>query len=285
MIYNRYVGIRKYFMRGKILRNALYLFMRPIQISKAKKILKDKPLFASVEIETINRCNGVCPFCPINHNVDTREFAKMEEGLFKKIIDQLSELKYSGRLALFSNNEPFLDTRIIDFAKYARLKCPNAFIYIYTNGTILTEEKLLAILPYLDQIVIDNYNDDLQLNESSVMANKLCKINKEYDRKIQIHLRKLNEVLYTRGGQAPNNQQKKEFKMPCMLPLGQLIIRPTGEVSLCCNDALGKYTLGDCNNQSLTDIWYSEQHLKICKSLSKGRSELELCKNCDTFSF
>ena len=24
MIYNRYVGIRKYFMRGKILRNALY---------------------------------------------------------------------------------------------------------------------------------------------------------------------------------------------------------------------------------------------------------------------
>ena len=271
-------------MRGKALRNVAYALMKPGIIKKAKKKLADKTLFDSVEIETINRCNGECPFCPINHKADTREFAKMDDDLFKKIIDELSDMDYDGNLALFSNNEPFVDVRIIEFAKYAREKCPKAFIYIYTNGTLLTREKILDIMPYLDEMVIDNYNDDLKLNPTSVIANDLCKEFPELDSKITIHLRKLNEVLYTRGGQAPNNQKKKEFKMPCIMPFGQLIIRPTGKISLCCNDALGKYTLGDCTTQSLREIWNSETYVNIRKKLLKGRSEMELCRYCDTFS-
>lgn len=37
-----------------------------------KEVEKDVPLFEYVEIETINRCNGVCSFCPVNKLVDTR---------------------------------------------------------------------------------------------------------------------------------------------------------------------------------------------------------------------
>ena len=65
-------------------------------------------MFSSVEIEVINRCNGICPFCPVNRNKDPRKLKKMDEKLFKKIMDELGEIHYSGRLALHSNNEPFL---------------------------------------------------------------------------------------------------------------------------------------------------------------------------------
>lgn len=62
-----------------------------------------------------------------------------------------------------------------------------------------------------------------------------------------------------------------------------LIIRPDGKISLCCNDALGKYTLGDVNNQSIDEIWNSEEYQKIRNEmLYNGRKNLLLCKNCDT---
>ena len=66
----------------------------------------------------------------------------MDIQLFKKIIQELSELEYSGRLGMFSNNEPFLDSRIEDLTKYAREKLPNAVIYLYTNGTVLKKKTL-----------------------------------------------------------------------------------------------------------------------------------------------
>ena len=65
----------------------------------------------------------------------------MSEELFKKIISELSHINYSGYLSLFSNNEPFLDERIINFAKYARENLKNAELSIWTNGTLLTFEK------------------------------------------------------------------------------------------------------------------------------------------------
>lgn len=284
MIVNRYVGIRSLVMRGKVLREVLYKCMKPTIIRKAKKAYKDEPLFTQVEIETINRCNGTCPFCPINHNDDTREFALMTEELFHSIIDQLAELKYEGNVGLFSNNEPFLDKRLTTFAKYAREKLPNAFIHLYTNGTLLTKEKVLEIMPYLSRMVIDNYNDDLELNPTSVEVMELWKEYPELEKKMEIHLRKINEVLYTRGGQSPNNQTKKTFPMPCLLPFEQLIIRPDGKVSLCCNDALGKFTMGDLNKDKIIDVWHSPIYKKVRSKLVKERAGLELCQYCDTVS-
>ena len=48
---------------------------------------KSFPLFESIEIETINRCNGTCSFCPINRNDDTRILHKMSDELFYNIIE------------------------------------------------------------------------------------------------------------------------------------------------------------------------------------------------------
>lgn len=245
---------------------------------------KGLPLFSSVEIETVNRCNGTCSFCPVNKNAESRKFKKMDEKLFYKIIDELGELHYRGRVALHSNNEPFIDTRIIEFAKYAREKLPHAFLYLYTNGTLLSVEKLEEIMKYLNKIYIDNYDDALQLSEPVQKIHEYCLQHKELNRRVEIHLRKINEILYTRGGQSPNNTKKEVLNSSCILPFKQMVIRPDGKCSLCCNDPLGKNTLGDIQNSKMEEIWYGNRYNQVRKSLSRGRKYVSLCKYCDTLA-
>lgn len=239
-------------------------------------------LFSSIEIEIINRCNGECSFCPVNKYDDPRKLKKMDEELFKKIIDELSKLNYKGRLALHSNNEPFLDDRIIKFAQYAREKVPHAYIYVFTNGTLVTLDIFKKIIPYLDKMVIDNYSDDLKLHKNAEAINNLCLLQPQINKKVEIHVRKVNEILNTRGGQSPNNHKKETLSMACILPYKQLVVRPDGKTSLCCNDPYGKNTLADLNKMSLKEAWYSERYEKVRKTLKTGRKRINLCKYCDT---
>ena len=40
----------------------------------------------SIEIETVNRCNNTCSFCPVNRNNDTRPYQKMTDEFFYSLI-------------------------------------------------------------------------------------------------------------------------------------------------------------------------------------------------------
>lgn len=250
-----------------------------------EQLYKNVPLFDHVEIETINRCNGVCAFCPVNSNNDSRVFSVMSEELFKKIIDELAELKYEGKLACFSNNEPFLDPDIIDRLKYAREKLPSARMHLFTNGTLLSLDKFKLAIESLDELIIDNYNKELELIKNNRIIADYCERNPELKAKVTIVLRNPNEILTSRGGDAPNHERDSKFKnVKCALPFKQLIIRPTGEVSLCCNDSLGRDTLGDLKKQSLTEVWYGDKFNKVREAIYKGRSNWPHCKYCDTIN-
>lgn len=242
------------------------------------------PLFEFVEIETINRCNGVCSFCPVNKKDDPRIEAKMSWELFKKIIGQLEALDYSGELALFSNNEPLLDERITELHQYAREHLPKARMHLFTNGTLLTIPKFEALIPYLDELIIDNYQQDLQLIRPSREIKAYVEAHPELRKKVTIVLRKPHEVLTSRGGDAPNRKALVSYgEETCALPFQQLIIRPDGKVSLCCNDPLGRNTLGDLTKQSLLDVWYGPQFQMVRKCLAEGRKNWKHCEYCDTF--
>lgn len=247
-------------------------------------LYSDVPLFSLVEIETLNQCNGNCDFCPVSRKNDNRTVRTMSDAIFKKIIDELSEMNYSGRLTLFGNNEPFLDPDIIERHKYAREKVPNAKMHLYTNGTLLNIEKFIEITKYLDELIIDNYHPELKLIKPCEEIAEYCKDNPEYGKKVTIVLRNPHEILTSRGGDSPNRKDMRIYaKSSCTLPFKQLEIRSEGKVSLCCCDPLGKMTLGDVSKNTLKEIWYGEAYRKVRDAIYAGRENIEHCKYCDFF--
>ena len=242
-------------------------------------------LFNHVEIETVNRCNGVCEFCPVNQNNDTRPFMRMNRALFENIIDQLAGINYAGKIALFSNNEPLLDDDIISKHEYTREKLPNARLHLFTNGTLLTLDKFLRLINNLDEMIIDNYQSELKLIKPCQVIKKYCESHPELKRKVTIILRKPQEILSTRGGDAPNRAKKISYgDKKCVLPFKQVIIRPDGKVSLCCNDPLGRDTLGDLTKEGLLDVWNNEKFRNVRECLHNGRKYYQHCQFCDVMN-
>ena len=58
------------------------------------------------------------------------------------------------------------------------------------------------------------------------------------------------------------------------------VITWDGLVVPCCFDKDAEYVMGDLKTQTFDEIWNGEKYLNFRKSLLKGRSEIEMCKNC-----
>ena len=256
-------------------------------LSKELKSLMEQkpfPLPTEIEIETRNRCNADCDFCPINKNIDPREFAKMDDELFYSIISQLKELNYSGYIACYSNNEPLLDKRIFDFVEHIKQELPNAKNFLFTNGILLNLEKFRHLMLYLDYLVIDNYYEDNEsINENIKEIAEYCLKDKKLQSKVKIQPINKHMIRTNRGGNAKNRKHTYRIQSSCLWPFSQIVIRPTGQLSLCCNDALGSMTMGDLTKERLIDIWRGEKYMKLRRSLLETRQTVDLCAKCDNF--
>ena len=244
------------------------------------------PNFIDIEIETFNRCNNDCAFCPANKNFDTRKPTLMDEELFYSIVEQLRAMDYRGRMSLYCNNEPLLDGRILKFIEHAKKRLPNVEHFLYTNGLLLTEEKILSLVKNLDWIVIDNYDDDFELI-APVKKILDADLPQNFKCKVRISLRKKNQKLFNRAGAAPNRideENKFSPQSPCILPFTQMIVRPDGKAARCCQDTFSDFSLGDLSNQTLAEIWRGKNYQDFRKELYfNGRKNLDICKSCDAF--
>ena len=244
-------------------------------------------LFESIEIETVNRCNGRCDFCPVNINDDIREYQEMEEGLFYSIIDQLADMCYEGRVALFSNNDPLLDKRIVKFSEYTFNRLPNAYKTIFTNGTLIDESIFNSLICLLNLICFDVYYDDDPVKE---MPEKLKLVierliaDEDMHRKVMIQYICRRAIRNNRGGISSNRHAVYEVKAPCMLPFFQMIVRPDGKTSLCCNDPYGRMTLSDLCKESIVDAWNNENYRDARERMRHGRQNISICRGCDNFA-
>lgn len=237
-----------------------------------------------ISIETINRCNNTCSFCPVNRNMDKRPFQKMTEELFHKIISELQEKNYDGYLNLYVNNEPFVDTRIEEWYRYAKEHLPRAKMLLYTNGLLLTRERFDKIVPYIDKMIINNYSENMQLHDNIKDLYQYIRSVPDYrNRDITIQIRYIHEILTNRAGDAPNKRKRKDIHWECIMPFTDITIFPSGIVGLCCSDALEKTNLGNVANEKLWDIWNSKMYLELRRVIGSDRSDYGVCKGCDFF--
>jgi len=245
-----------------------------------------KPLIVS--IETINRCNSTCDFCPANRNADKRPFAKMSDETFKKIIQDLKEWGYEGMVSLYVNNEPLIDPRIIEFHQYVKEQLPKCQIKFFTNGLLLSLDKFKEIIKYVDYMTINNYGETTQLHQNiEEIYQEVKKDSAHYqDKKIVINVRYIHDVLTNRAGEAPNKKATFEIvKEPCLFPYTDMTIFANGNAGICCNDATEKTNLGNVMQESMEQIWKKQQGMCysfVREKIKKGRDGLPFCKYCDT---
>ena len=245
----------------------------------------EAPMPQVVNIETINRCNSTCEFCTANVNAEKRPLCKIDDGLYRSIIDQLADWGYEGHLTLYGNNEPLLDTKIVERHKYAREKLPKAFIFMSTNGLILTVDKVKEIAPYINQLIINNYALEYRLHDNIQELYDYVKAHPDEfrDLDIQIQMRYLKEVLTNRAGSAPNKQDtlKDAVTEPCLLPFTDVWITPNGKVGLCCCDNLEVTDMGDLTKTPLKEIWNGEKLHDARVKIAGGRQNYPFCRKCD----
>ena len=246
------------------------------------KEIPPQPLI--VNLETINRCNSTCAFCTANKNAEKRPYCRMEDELFYNIIDQLADWGYKGHLTLYGNNEPWLDTRIVEFHKYCREKLPDSFIFMSTNGLLLDIDKVKAIVPYVDQLIINNYCMDMKLHDNVKKIYDYVKDHPEEfgDVDILIQMRYMEAVLTNRAGSAPNKKNDvKVIKETCLMPFTDMFIFPDGRMGICCCDNFEVTTLADLTKIPLKDAWNTPEYIEVREKIKDGRQNWPFCKFCD----
>lgn len=241
------------------------------------------PLFGNIMLSTINRCNGLCSFCGANVMRDTRKKKKMSERMFKKIIAECRALDYCGRITMQGLNEPFLDDRMEKWIPYIGQQVPKAKIHIITNGTLLKPEVLKKIYPFIEKIHINCYG---KRGEENIRACLEAVQNFEDGGcRVKYTERKQTEILSQFGENECGRNIQKSITCSCILPFNTLSILPDGNVNLCISDMENHFPIGNIEEQSLWDIWYGAAADRYRKSIAEGRSNIELCKNCDMFCF
>jgi len=164
-----------------------------------------------VAVETTNKCNATCWFCPITEgskrppsdptqlvqlgkkqgpvaeaepgdgvtfNLMKRQLGYMSDELFEKIIDDCGQFPLR-RIEPYLHGEPFMDPKLLDRIEYINKKLPRTEVHIFTNGSLLTakrierlkELRLASLVVSLNTAVSDKYNAIMGLDWKKTLAN------------------------------------------------------------------------------------------------------------------
>jgi 2-deoxy-scyllo-inosamine dehydrogenase (SAM-dependent) len=191
----------------------------------------------------------------------------MERGLYSRIIREIAALEFSGRLSFHHYNEPLLRKDLPNLVKEAASMLPYARRVLYTNGDLLTDKVYHQLLDAgIDQFFITNHGR----REIPQRPFQLARVPGSFR-------------LSSRGGLVDAGDGIDGGSLPCFAPSEMLIIRHSGQVVLCHDDATGEVLMGDLRTQSVSQIWWSEDFQRKRALLEfGGRSTAStLCARCN----
>jgi Predicted Fe-S oxidoreductases len=263
-------------------------------------------------IELTNFCNLACIMCP--QKAMLRQKGYMNQTLFQKIVDQLAgkcELVY-----LYGTGESLLHKELINYIDY--VKGRGMATCLSTNGQLLTEEKAVTLLGSgLDHLIValdggtkDTYEKIRIKGDFELLINNirfLLKIKNRFGSTTRICLQMIympqnaHEIKIFRdlfGREEHQAVSSFRFKplyetyalgykpichtRPCFWLWNMISIHWNGNVALCCMDADAVYRLGNLNDQSVMEVWNSQQLQDIRKKhLAINYDDVCLCATCD----
>ncbi len=238
------------------------------------KFSKTISLPPALTIETHNLCNRKCWFC--KHGTFNKKESTnwMSWDLITRIVQNLKDYNFSGRLSWYRINEPLLDRRIFEIVTYSRKELPNSFLSILTNGDLLTPQKLDALFNAgINSVGVSIY-DDISYRKFQLEAFSRCVL---LDRRPK----KEGSFVESRGGNIKVENVFDKKNQNCFRPSTMMNVLANGDVVLCCADFYAEVKVGSLRHQRIETVWAGPLLKKYRKTLEEqGRTTLALCSQC-----
>lgn len=238
-------------------------------------------LFKIVEIEINSYCNLACSYCP-NREFERKEKGDMSLTDYEKIIDQLVDLKFEGRISHEFYGEPTLHPQYDEIIALTKTKLPKCKIELYSNATRLTKERVIKLFDLgLDEIFVTIHEGQhTQENPLPVVIfhGELSDAHKK-----RLVIRDHQDIYKTnRGGSLPDIGDEKQPLLPCRIPDFLITITVKGNVLPCFEDFFQNHEMGNVFKTPLKEIWNRPEYIQLRKDLRYGlRHKYESCKDCN----
>lgn len=234
----------------------------------------EQDTFKAIQLETLHGCNLNCKTCP--NSVIPKNKELMDEKIFFKVLDDLVDINYGGRISPYLMNEPTLDKRIPRFIKEIRKKFPRNMIMIGSNGVLLDDKMIKEYFEAgLTRFTITCYSkpiyDKLKHWEGDTERFKFLKV---FEQDTEV-------VFFNRAGNVKVGEN--EFVMEtCSKGTKQAFVNYLGDVVLCCSDYRYEVVAGNVMKEPLIEIYNSPmlKHYRE-KLLNRDRRGLKLCSVCN----
>ncbi|MBU0550564.1 radical SAM protein [Myxococcota bacterium] len=264
-------------------------------------------------VETTNRCNAKCVFCP--NNALARDKGAMDQALFEKIIEDCRAFPLEA-IEPFMQGDPFADPDIIPRLKHIRARLPDTKLRLYTNGYGMTPKRIDDLVDLgIDRLFIslntldeDRYQQVMGLRLARTLEHlKYLMDPSRHGRvagKITFRMTRLNDTSLAEQDQFLSYckemgvrpfivglfDYKGDIQSSLPVPsygcehVRRLDILASGKVTLCCMDQDGEYSWGDVNTHSVLEVYRSERARKYRRMHAEGRRrDITPCGTCNNF--
>jgi radical SAM protein with 4Fe4S-binding SPASM domain len=274
------------------------------------------PLY--LDVEPTNCCNFNCSFC-VGKQQMKRPKGYMDFNLFKEICIQAYNIGVKG-IRFLRWGEPLLHPNILEMVKLA--KEYGMLTHITTNGSKLDNNMIVNLNMYLDSIIIsmqgtnereyktfrgnnyekilkniehykelrDSCNDETYIIISTTITDESKEEIKAFKDRMLLYADDVS-IGYTWFKRLENKEPVKDLierakKLPhyfkCQEVMVKLSIDWDGTVSPCCLDYDQQLTVGNIKNNTLMELWESEQTKAIRTLLTNKRQDIfTLCRTCE----
>jgi radical SAM protein with 4Fe4S-binding SPASM domain len=236
--------------------------------------------FIAVEIEINHECNRACVYCP-NSVSERKNQGRMDEKLFLRIMEQLRSIGYKGRVSFHFYNEPLLSPDLDRFTALTKEFLPECRIELYTNGTLLTRERLETLIRLgVDKFTVTQHHGKDPYGFGEIYPTLEPEIRE------RIKFQNFRDLIYTsRGGILKNvghTKEKPPLSLPCYIPSMLVVITVNGNVVPCFEDFHEQNVMGNVNDQTLMEIWKSPKYVEFREGLkAKKRDSFPVCRDCN----
>lgn len=267
------------------------------------------PLFLDIDIT--DKCNLRCPFCLRVSNPELIENKTMSFDMFQKIIDEGSiNGLYGVKLNIIG--EPLLHPDVYDFVRYAKEK-GLVDVYFNTNAVLLDEKIANSLIDAkLDRLSIsfEGYTKDIYEryrvgSDFDLVLNNIKNIQKlkheyhvdypkiriqtvllpELKSSIKLYIKFWKDIVDEVGFLDYQPRVEKRdmliFDWSCCQLWQRMGILVDGTIIPCNHDERKLIQLGNVNDVSIREAWFSNKMNEMRELHKSGKSHLiKSCKDC-----